>query len=103
LNEGLADAMHQQPWVKGRPKGAAGFDQPRNAWIDLGMGQPGSNINPEVGRLEGADLTELMINLVADKLPELIREHTNMPNVGYGRTDASVRSALTLHYRCGRP
>lgn len=98
LNEGLADAMHQQPWVKGRAKGAQGLDQPRNAWVDLGMGQPGSNIQPEVGRLEGADLTEPMINLVADKLPELIREHTNMPNVGYGRTDASVRSALTLHY-----
>ena len=98
LNEGLADAMHQQPWVKGRPKGAAGFDQARNAWIDLGMGQPGSGIEPEIGRLEGADLSEAMIALVADKLPELIREHTNMPNVGYGRTDASVRSALTLHY-----
>ncbi len=98
LNEGLADAMHQQPWVKGRPKGAAGFDQPRNSWIDLGMGQPGSNIDPEVGRMPGAELSEPMIDLVTNKLPELIREHTNLPNVGYGRTDASVRSALTLHY-----
>jgi hypothetical protein len=48
--------------------------------------------------MDGADLSEPMIDLVANKLPELIREHTNLPNVGYGRTDASVRSALTLHY-----
>jgi hypothetical protein len=62
------------------------------------MGQPGNPVEPEVGRLPGAELNESMIDLVANKLPELIREHTNLPNVGYGRTDASVRSALTLHY-----
>ncbi len=91
LNEGLADSMQQHRWVRGRTKGSQGLDQPRNAWLDLGLGQPGNPVEPEVGRLPGAELTEPMIDLMANKLPELIRENTNLPNVSYGRTEASVR------------
>jgi hypothetical protein len=97
LIEGLADAMHQQPWVRNRPKGAAGFHNDRNKWLDLGMPQMGGD-TPEVGRLEGADLTDPMIALVTQHLVQLAREHSNVPDVAWGRTDASVRSALTLAF-----
>jgi hypothetical protein len=99
LEEGLADAMHQKPWVRNRTKGAEGLDKgSRSEFINLGMGQPGQKDPPEVGRLEGAELTDPMIDLVTEDLVKLSREHTNLPDVAYGRTDASIRSALTLRY-----
>ena len=97
LQEGLADAMHQQPWVRNRPKGTQGLMKPRNEWIDLGMGQYNQK-EPAVGRLEGAKLDKPMIDLVTQDLIRLSREHVNLPDVAWGRTDASVRSALTLKF-----
>ena len=97
LGEGLADAMHQQPWVKNRPKGVQGLNRPRNEWLDLGMKQSGGD-SPEVGRLPGAEITEPMLELATDNILRLAREHVNLPDVAWGRTDASIRSALTLKY-----
>jgi hypothetical protein len=97
LNEGLADAMHQQPWVRNRPKGTQGLNKPRNEWVDLGMSQHGQH-DPEAGRLPGAELNDAMIDLATEDLVRLAREHINLPDVAWGRTDASIRSALTLKY-----
>jgi hypothetical protein len=98
LGEGLADAMHQQPWVRNRMKGIQGLDKKsRSEFIDLGMNQHGQD-TPEVGRLEGAELTDPMIDLVTEEMIRMTREHSNMPDVAFGRTDASIRSALTLKY-----
>lgn len=97
LIEGLADAMHQQPWVRNRPKGTKDFHNDRSKWLDLGMPQMGAK-EPEVGRLDGAELTEPMISLVTEELVKLAREHVNLPDIAFGRTDASVRSALTMAF-----
>ena len=97
LSEGLADAMHQQPWIKNRAKGTSGLDRPRNEWIDLGMQQHGTDA-PEVGRLKGADLTPSMVEYVTENLVKLAREHVSLPDVAWGRTDSSIRSALTLKF-----
>jgi hypothetical protein len=98
LGEGVADAMHQQPWVRNRQKGTTDLQRPRNEWIDLGMEQSQQKNPPEVGRLEGAKITDPMTDYVTDDLPRLAREHVNMPDVAFGRTDSSIRSALTLKF-----
>ena len=97
LQEGLADSMHQQPWVKNRPKGTQGLTKSRNEWLDLGMGGYG-NKDPEAGRLAGARLDQAAVDLVTDDMVRLAREHVNLPDVAWGRTDASIRSALTLKF-----
>lgn len=98
LNEGLADAMHQQPWVRDRIKGSQGLNKNRNEWLNLGTTPPGGKNAPEVGRLQGAQLNDSMTDYVVRDLIMLSREHANMPDIAYGRTDASIRSALTLKY-----
>ena len=98
LTEGLQDAMHPQPFVKDRQKGVSGLDKPRDQFIDLGMTSPGGRMSPEVGRMPAAELNDPMIDLVTDDLVALAREYNSMPSVAYGRTDASIRSALTLKY-----
>ncbi len=98
LMEGLADAMHQQPWVRNRPAGVQGMERDRRRFLNLGMAQPGANREPEIGRLDGAEITPAMKDLVTEDLIRLARESNNMPNVAYGHTDASIRSALTLKY-----
>jgi len=97
LSEGLADAMHEPPWVRNRSKGTSGLTTGRNEWIDLGMSQFNQS-PPEAGRLPGAKLTDPMIDLVTNETVRLAREHTNLPDVAWGHTDASVRSALTLKF-----
>jgi len=98
LGEGLADAMHQQPWVRNRPKGDAGLDKvSRSEFINLGMPQHGAD-SPEVGRLPGAEINQSMVDYVVNDLVKMAREHINMPDVAFGRTDASIRSALTLKF-----
>ena len=97
LNEGLADAMHQPVWVKNRPKGTQGLSRPRNEVLDLGMTQHGNN-DPEMGRLDGAEITDAMKDYVVNDLIKLTREAQNMPDVAFGKTDTSIRSALTLKY-----
>ncbi len=98
LSEGLADAMHQQPWVRDRAKGTQNLNRNRSEWLNLGETRPGSKFAPEVGRLDGAQITDPMKDFVVDDLQTMARESTNMPNVAYGRTDASIRSALTLKF-----
>ncbi len=97
LGDGLADAMHQQPWVKNRQKGSDGLNKNRDEYLNLGMAQYGQH-EPEVGRLPGAEITEPVRRLVSEDLIQLGRENSGLPNVAWGRTDASVRSALTLKY-----
>lgn len=98
IEEGLADAMHQQPWVRNRGKGTQGLNKDRDSWINLGESRIGDKHQPEVGRLQGAEINQAMTEFVVDDLVMLSREHSNMPDVAYGRTDASIRSALTLKY-----
>lgn len=97
LIEGMADAMHPQPVIKNRPKGTQGLHLDRRRWLDLGMGQIGGK-EPEAERLETAELTEPMVNLALEQLVKLAREHSNLPDVAWGRSDASIRSALTLAF-----
>lgn len=97
LGDGLADAMHQQPWVKNRAKGKNGLHMNRNEWLDLGMTQLGT-AEPEVGRLPGADITAPMVDLVTNQMIRVARQYIGMPGVAWGETDASIRSALTLAF-----
>ncbi len=98
LDEGLADAMHQIPWVRNRAKGLNDLDGPRSKFRDLGMTQPGHRDPPEIGRLAGAQIEKQHIDLVTRDFVQLQREHINLPDVAWGRTDSSIRSALTLKF-----
>lgn len=98
LGEGLADSMHQQPWVRNRAKGTQGLDgKSRSEFLDLGMTQAGSK-EPEIGRLKGAEFNPAITDYVTEDLVKVARESNNMPDVAFGRTDASIRSALTLKF-----
>ena len=97
LSEGLADAMHQQPWVKNRPRGTDGLDRPRNEFVDLGMTQM-QNKDPEVGRLDGAEINQSMIDLVTDDTLRIARETNSMPDITYGKAERTIQSALTMRF-----
>ena len=99
LEDGLLDAMYQIPWVRNSAKGLQNIKSltSRQDWLNLGM----TNFNgdpPEVGRLNGAEIQQPMVDFVMQDMVELIREHNGMPNVAWGRNNASVRSALVLAF-----
>ncbi len=95
LIDGVADAMHQQPWVAGRPSGAKGLHRRVTEWLNLGMGQFGQS-HPSVGRLPGARIEQSVVDFVMKQFTSLTRELGLLPDIAYGRNEASVRSALTL-------
>jgi hypothetical protein len=98
LGDGLADAMHQQPWIRNASKGLQNIKTAsRQEWINLGMTQYGQHA-PEAGRLDGAEISQAMIDFVMDDLVAAAREHINLPDVAWGKIDASIRSALTLSF-----
>lgn len=98
LSEGLADAMHQQPWIRNSPKGLQNVKSTsRTDWLNLGMSPFGGD-PPEVGRLEGAKIDQSMVDMVMEEMLQLAREHIGAPNVAWGRTESSIRSALVLAF-----
>jgi len=98
LSEGLADAMHQQPWIRNSAKGLQNVrSTDRTEWLNLGM-TPFGGDPPELGRLEGAKIDQPMVDMVMEQMLQLAREHIGAPNVAWGRTESSIRSALVLAF-----
>ena len=62
------------------------------------MEQIGAKNPPEMGRMEGADIKQPIIDYVAQDFLRIIRELNNSPDVAYGKVDSSIRSALTLSF-----
>jgi hypothetical protein len=97
LGDGVAEAIHQVPYVRNRPEGVKGLTLSRRKFNNLGMAAP-NQPPPEVGVLPPPQVQAVFLTFL-EALRGFARLQTNTPAVAEGVDEGSQRSALTLAFR----
>ena len=97
LSDGLAESMHLLKWVRNF-NGKTDLDTvPRDKIMNIGSAMFDKS-PPEIGALDTANFTDPAVAYGTENLTQLMREYTGLPDVAWGRSDSSIRSALTLAF-----